>query len=472
MRPTIKDRVTSSPRRPLIVPADAPAGYTTPSGVEPSFPAQFTGGRPPRRTDPTQARGTTAREPSHVEEHRDARLWFNQPRSAEQELALLQKHAGDMLFALSTRAPANCFPGFANADHSQTRTRNCDFASLRIYRWRDLKTIWARLQALRTPGYSSRQVLGAFLPFTQYDLDKQPPPPEVEAWLEDLGICQLPKAVPLVHSTKREEIVQILDSKKELFRFNRAERTSCWMFLTYPGHSVYGGGWFTFGTPYGGPEFGLNLKYKVRETCAVLFVPNQYGKAFKDFLRTGQSPYFDSRMSHEERAILTQYVTEDQFSGSHIITQPRDSAGIQPVRHENRTSYADAFAKRMSHLQINGYISCDECEVFLAHAAMVHYGLYLDGAWMGQDSSSGQPVSPSILAKMRDIWWHHCLRWHEPSIERETTRDDITQRQNVNVSAGALPSKNWREYIRNIPTRKPFARRPVSAEFALAMAGA
>ena len=172
-----------------------------------------------------------------------------------------------------------------------------------LYTWADLKEIWQNLA--RPWGYPSRTIMGDYFPFQHYDVELAPPTPEMEAWLaESLHLSRLADAKALIHTTKADEIMQTI--RQDTFRFNRNETTSCWMYHTYPGHKLYGGGWFTYGSEYGGPEFGLNLIYMLSTACPILFVPPTYGDNYKHFRKTGQS----------EKAILDQYVYQDGFSGS------------------------------------------------------------------------------------------------------------------------------------------------------------
>lgn len=59
------------------------------------------------------------------------------------------------------------------------------------------------------------------------------------------------------------------------------------------------------------------------------------------------------------------------YSGSHLIQGVKNwqEKGYQEIIHP-KNSYADFLAKKIAQLGFNGYVSCDECEIYITHCAM------------------------------------------------------------------------------------------------------
>jgi len=238
-----------------------------------------------------------------------------------------------------------------------------------------------------------------------YNIDESKLTDEARDWIDEFPVVVLKKGAYLVHQVDYKKVFVI--NKKDM----KIDKLSmCWWEKYYPGQSSYGGGWFTYKTDYGGPQFGLGLKYKLHEDVAILFIPNKYKSALhcekqvyeknKDF-----SLYFDLKKQDElkarletRRMLLKQLKSsknkndkleikkkmsslntsadllldyEFDFAGSHLIEGVKDwkNKGYKPITHP-LDSYADELSKRLATLGINGYISCDENEVFLSHDIM------------------------------------------------------------------------------------------------------
>ena len=58
------------------------------------------------------------------------------------------------------------------------------------------------------------------------------------------------------------------------------------------------------------------------------------------------------------------------FRSSHVIQGPKGWKGEYENVRARDNYYADGLAKRLATLGFKGYISCDECEVYLTHETM------------------------------------------------------------------------------------------------------
>jgi hypothetical protein len=166
--------------------------------------------------------------------------------------------------------------------------------------------------------------------FPEYPLKRQ----EAEDFIEQYPVFILKKGTTLCHSTKVENILDMNETGTFV-----TTQTLGWWNIYLVGHSEYRGGWFTYETDYGGPNFGMLLNYRVLRDTPVLFVPRQVAGDY------------------------------DTYSGSHLVKGVKDwdKKGYPEIKPEY---YADEFAERLSELGFPGYISCDECEVFITHDTM------------------------------------------------------------------------------------------------------
>jgi hypothetical protein len=183
---------------------------------------------------------------------------------------------------------------------------------------------------------------------------------EAKDWLNEMPVVVIKKGATLVHQTR---LTSVLYTTQDDVSLNVAN--ACWWEKFYPGQKEYGGGWFTYGTDYGGPPFGLALKYKVQQDFSILFIPNKYRTLLK-----------------ESNADISLNRNERSHAGSHLIE------GVEGWKEKGyakitNSYFADDLGKRFSELKLNGYISCDENEVFLSHNLMLSgvisypFGIYI-----------------------------------------------------------------------------------------------
>lgn len=172
-------------------------------------------------------------------------------------------------------------------------------------------------------------------------------------FIEQFPIFILRKGTTLCHSTHAKSI---LSPGNREFKIAK----SIWWREYFVGQDKYKGGWFTYETPYGGPNFGMSLFYQVEQDIPILFVPN-YRK------HAGNSEYFSQKHPWNRRDDKSW--NPNDFTGSHLV---------QGVKGWNKKGYkmiqprffADEFAERITSLGFPGYVSCDECEIFITHKSM------------------------------------------------------------------------------------------------------
>jgi hypothetical protein len=87
---------------------------------------------------------------------------------------------------------------------------------------------------------------------------------------------------------------------------------------------------------------------------------------FKTLMKKSISEY--NKLQDED--VVDTYA--EAYGGSHVIEGVKDwkKKGYKKLEHPIH-SYADRLGKRLSELDINGYISCDENEIFLSHNLMM-----------------------------------------------------------------------------------------------------
>jgi hypothetical protein len=186
-------------------------------------------------------------------------------------------------------------------------------------------------------------------------------------YLSEFYICLLPQYENIVHAVQIPRIFNY-DSKTQKFLINTT--VSCWWTKNFVGQADYMGGWFTYKTSYGGPKFGLELTYSLEQSIPVLFIPPIYAKQ----LNLENTDYFDIKGTDLD--ILKRY-NDRGFSGSHLIQGVSGWKGknYKKILRPTDQNYADNLAKKLTDLNIYGYISCDECEIFLSHVAMKKFNL-------------------------------------------------------------------------------------------------
>jgi hypothetical protein len=216
---------------------------------------------------------------------------------------------------------------------------------------------------VKTPCAFSNDILYApkyarsrgFLPFTSTP-DKIKDKMEFLDYLEECPIYVLKAGTTIVHTTHSGHFERIVPSERTKYGFEGMLNTKCWWSEFLPGTPKSGGGWFTFGTSYGGPEFGLYLYYKILRDTPILYIKDQ-------------TKYLNDSKRFKKSSHLTDMA--EQYTGSHLIQGPPnwERKGYQNL-HDRTKYFADGLGERLAELGFNGYISCDECEVFLSHNAM------------------------------------------------------------------------------------------------------
>ena len=173
---------------------------------------------------------------------------------------------------------------------------------------------------------------------------------------EEFKIIVLKRGTILVHATKAEPGVKFLKVNK---KFEGKVLEDCWWSKFYPGQKIFGGGWFTHQDRLGGPPFPIFLYYRLKEDIALLYIPNTYTNIVTD---------------------KNQHIAEmknEGYSSSHLIqgvTDWKEKGYKQFTDYDPDPGkfYADGLAVRLTMLGFNGYVSCDECEVYINHNAMKH----------------------------------------------------------------------------------------------------
>jgi tRNA A-37 threonylcarbamoyl transferase component Bud32 len=188
-------------------------------------------------------------------------------------------------------------------------------------------------------------------------------------YLNDLPVYILKKGDTIVHATNLDYMYQYkFRDPSGMTGLDKKIAKECWWKHSFPGQKNYGGGWFTHETSYGGPKyFELFLYYKVQEDIPIFFIPD-----YSEYVVKGTSnEYIDY---NDDDDILGR---TEKYSGSHVIQGPKDwkKKGYSSVRKINENNidgyyFADGISYTLARLGFNGYISCDECEVFLSHEVM------------------------------------------------------------------------------------------------------
>jgi len=146
-----------------------------------------------------------------------------------------------------------------------------------------------------------------------------------------------------------------------------------WWLHKYVGQSDYKGGWFTLNQDSSGParidKFGYGLKYSIQKSFPLLFIPPIYLNKYNN----NKNDYFDTI----DAKCRDDYIKDWKWSGSHIfegVQNWKEKQYSKITRNdENCQAFADTFAQKIINLGFNGYISCDECEVFLNYNFQQEY---------------------------------------------------------------------------------------------------
>jgi len=191
--------------------------------------------------------------------------------------------------------------------------------------------------------------------FISYGYEIKEANQEALDFIKEFPVFILKKGTTLCHSTYKTRL--LVDDMGALMI-----PKDLWWNKFMVGQEKYKGGWFTYETPYGGPGFGISLFYKVQEDIPLLFIPN-YRKHADD---PNYFPYKDYPWNYRGGE---EFFDPNEFSGSHIVQGVKDwkSKGYKIIKP---LYFADELAERLTSLGFPGYISCDECEVFITHKSM------------------------------------------------------------------------------------------------------
>ena len=244
----------------------------------------------------------------------------------------------------------------------------CDFVDLKVDFWEKSK-------------HNSN------LPY--YSLPSKDNEKEFYEWLSEFPIVTLQKGTILIHSGKTGDFVK--DKSLENYLKDRSKSyvpwsdvsideksdAICWWNKTFVGQRNYGGGWFTYNTTHGGPPFELAITYKLKTNLTVLFIPNDYAEKYNKERHRFAFDRDDIKKYDEKDEITDRYFSDSQlksradpnYKGSHIVQGVKNwkQKGYKAL---GQGYYADGLALRLSTLGFNGYMSCDECEIFISHGAM------------------------------------------------------------------------------------------------------
>jgi tRNA A-37 threonylcarbamoyl transferase component Bud32 len=175
-------------------------------------------------------------------------------------------------------------------------------------------------------------------------------------YLNEFSVFVLKKGTKIIHATNTEITKLTMIGNDTVGEY---VLQNMWWVNYYPGQSHYKGGWFTYETKYGGPQyFGLYLYYEIQKDLPLLYIPN----------------YNDKLGSTNEYIDPTEYSRNTntvKYKGSHVIQGVK---GWKKKGYQNVQKYSDYFADGIAYniadLGFNGYITCDECEIFISHEAM------------------------------------------------------------------------------------------------------
>ena len=267
----------------------------------------------------------------------------------EEKIAYLKQHQHNQ-----TKEMKNCTPII----HDKIP---CDFVDLKVDFWEKSK-------------YNSN------LPY--YSLPSKDNEKEFYEWLSEFPIVTIPQGTVLIHNglTKdfvKDKSLENLDLSKPYVPWSNVSidqksNAMCWWNKTFVGQGNYGGGWFTYKTTHGSPPFELAITYKLKTNLTVLFIPNDYAEKYnKEKYRFGDIKKYDEKETTDRYFSDIQLASgaDPNYRGSHIVQ------GVKNWKQKGYKAfgqgyYADGLALRLSTLGFNGYMSCDECEVFISHGAM------------------------------------------------------------------------------------------------------
>jgi hypothetical protein len=197
---------------------------------------------------------------------------------------------------------------------------------------------------------------------------------ETMTFLQNMLYIEIKPNDKCYHATNTFNICGFVNDSRQLNIYNYQELNNkhknilndkilFWM-TYFIGQIEYGGGWFTYKTPHTGPSselnFGTILEFTVDTDFYILFVP----PIFKDMFNDKENTEYYYGIKEDVKKVINQNIHTYNWSGSHTIYSLENTKDkiFDPIIE---TYYADMFTKKIISLGFKGYMSCDECEIFL-----------------------------------------------------------------------------------------------------------
>lgn len=278
------------------------------------------------------------------------------------------------------KVPKNCK---ADGDSKDEKNEACKFIDQPLYSYSELSSPLKRL--IQKNKGNERDVR-----------DER----ERDDWINEFQFFILKKGTRLVHTTNiAPTIHETVYDDRTVYDISYKEHEFGWWKKKYVGQLDYGGGWFTYDTETSGPMFNYVLEYSVQNDIPILYIPNHYKKAIKDACERSMSnewfdaddckqvkqlfnamPSLSNQKAFEEWADATKTPlyntyhslrTQNQWTSSHFIPGVKNwkQKGYDILLHTS-DNWADELGMRIASFGFPGYISCDECEVFISHQWM------------------------------------------------------------------------------------------------------
>lgn len=250
----------------------------------------------------------------------------------------------------------------------------CEFSDEPLYNLDELKSFYPKLY---------REIL------MNMNIDD----PETIDFVNEFYFYILKKGTTIVHTTT-------IEATKINNKYYYKNSINWWKDY-YPGQKDYKGGWFTYKTSFGGPHFNTELFYRVERDIPLIYIPKFYRN---DFIKTcginssnpqeDTSDFYDCKYYKEIKKEINRLIKEEKldqiiklntdeyltydnlysllrWESSHLIPGVKNwkKKGYKIITH-SRGEYADDLGLRIANLGFFGYISCDECEIYLTHKIM------------------------------------------------------------------------------------------------------
>jgi hypothetical protein len=291
---------------------------------------------------------------------------------------------------------------------------------------------------------------------------------EQQDYLNEMLYVIIPKNTRIYHATRLDKLFKRGDY---YFTDKFIEENKCELFFwlsNFMGQQKYGGGWFTFNQNKSGPahfpEFGLVLEYIINNDLPILYVPPIYNLIYNN---AELSDIYFNKNDNINNQIIKNYVNIYNWSGSHIIQGVKNwkNKNYKMITRETDT-FADTFALKLLELGFNGYISCDECELFLNYNLqrniILTQNIKISEEWLGEfgyrelyhiinDNNSSNKITD--INVMKDIVINKIIRFTSkleycprPSIILSRDKDPIR----IKIEKMLKDNINVNEYFRKL----------------------